>query len=101
MEFAEEAQITLHGEELMTPEQVRRLVQKRVGAKFSLRQVARLGDRKILQPVLYKQRRLYRRGQVEDVISSGVIAPAKNDPNTARLKRRELRLREGRPAEKN
>lgn len=85
--------IRINGEIVSTPDEVRDLISERVGAEFSLKQVARLGDSKVLQPVLYKRRRFYPKKDVEKLLKRGDIAPSVSDPGRARLRRVEQRDR--------
>ena len=83
--------VKIGGEELLTPEAVSRYVSEQLGAEFSLRQVSRLGDNKIIEPVLFKRRRWYRRKDVERLLRKGHIVVSRTDKSVARLVRQEVR----------
>ena len=98
-EFKPSEPLVLSGEQLLSPEDVCLMVSAAMGgATFTIKQVARLGNMKLLRPVLFKRRRLYRRKDVEALLRSGSLVLSPSDPTMARLARPERRARQQREA---
>lgn len=91
--MSEATKVRIDGQEVVTPEEASAIITDTVGAEFSVRQVDRLGDSKILEPILFKRRRFYRRRDVDRLLKKGAIAPSAVDPEKARLRRAEYRER--------
>lgn len=83
--------VLVDGEELLSPESVRDVVSESIGAEFSLKQVSRLGDSGVVEPLLYKRRRWYRRSDIQRLLDKGHIRPSASDPSKGRLVRAERR----------
>lgn len=89
----EESTIRINEEAVLTPEQVSSIITDAVGAYFSVRQVDRLGDLKIIEPIMHKRLRYYRVTDVEKILMRGLVTPSPSNPEKARLRRSEYRHR--------
>ena len=79
--------IMVDGEEFLPPELVSDIISNKVGAHFSLKQVARLGDHGELSPHMLKGRRFYPRPDVEDFLKKDRVSVSRTKPGMARLRR--------------
>jgi len=79
--------LKINDRKVVTRDGAAALITDTIGARCTVRQVDRLAELGLLEPLTVTDRRFYYRDQIMDVLNKGLVAPSIRDPEKARLRK--------------